>query len=218
MNGRVVTDAMTGAIITLPVRLGLRGTRLALRVAEEATDLAIGTTFRLAGVVLGARARRQSGASPASMSVAPTPRDMPPAAAERPTAPAERPTAAPRRERQQPTPMRGNGAGELASARLEREGLTTTLPPTGVDTSPEHVSEEPELVLESAERGAEEGAGASVTVLEPWEGFAGMNARTVISRLSQATAAELAAVQLYERAHRDRRTVLEAVERELQRR
>jgi hypothetical protein len=225
MNGRVVTDAMTGAIITLPVRLGLRGTRLALRVAEEATDLAIGTTFRLAGVVMGARARRQSNAPPASVSVAPTPREMPTAPTERPTAPAqrstaatERPTPAPERERQQPTPIRGNGAGELASARLEREGLTTTLPPTGVDTSPEHVSEEPELVLESAERGAEEGAGASVTVLEPWEGFEGMNARTVISRLSQATAAELAAVQLYERAHRDRRTVLEAVERELQRR
>ncbi|HLJ03022.1 MAG TPA: hypothetical protein VKT31_06250 [Solirubrobacteraceae bacterium] len=114
--------------------------------------------------------------------------------------------------------MRGNGAGELASERLEREGLTTTLPASGVDTSPEHVSEQPELVFESAERGAEEGAGASVRVREPWEGYERMNARTVISRLSEATAAELAAVQLYERAHRDRRTVHDAVERELQRR
>jgi hypothetical protein len=81
---------------------------------------------------------------------------------------------------------------------------------------PEHVSEEPSLVLESAEPGAEEGAGASVQVREPWDGYARMNARTVISRLAGASAAELAAVDLYERAHRSRRTILEAVERELQ--
>jgi hypothetical protein len=203
---------MSGSIITLPVRLGLRGTRLALRVAEGATDSAIGTTFRLASIILGARPLRPSSPPPA-----------PPSAAPRARPSASVSTARSRAEERPPAEFRsagdhGNGAGELASERLEREGLTTTLPSTGVDTSPEHVSEDPELVLESAESGAEEGAGASVTVLEPWEGFERMNARTVISRLSQATAAELAAVQLYERAHRDRRTVLEAAERELQRR
>jgi hypothetical protein len=199
MNSRVVTDAMTGELITLPVRIGLRGTRLALRVAEGATDRAIATTFRLAGVVLGARQRRPS-SPPAPVSVAPTRGPGRP----RTDVPRVRPASPP-----------GNGTGELASERLEREGLTTTLPSTAVDISPEHVSEEPELVAETAEPGAEEGAGASVTVREPWEGYASMNARTVISRLAQATAAELAAVELYEGAHRARSTVLEAAEREL---
>jgi len=78
-----------------------------------------------------------------------------------------------------------------------------------------HVSEEPELVLESAEPGAEDGAGASVTVLEPWEGYRHMAARQVIDRLAAATTEELAAIQLYEGAHRNRRTVLEAVQRQL---
>ncbi len=40
------------------------------------------------------------------------------------------------------------------------------------------------LVRESAEPGAEDGAGASVTVAEPWEGYSGMNAREVVARLS----------------------------------
>jgi hypothetical protein len=93
--------------------------------------------------------------------------------------------------------------------------LATAPPRTREETAPPHVSEEPELVLESAAPGAEEGAGASVTVREPWEGYARMNARTVISRLAQATKAELAAVELYERGHRGRRTVLDAVKREL---
>ncbi len=48
--------------------------------------------------------------------------------------------------------------------------------------APVHVSEEPELVRESAEPGAEDGAGAAVTVIEPWSGYAQMNAREVIAR------------------------------------
>jgi hypothetical protein len=51
---------------------------------------------------------------------------------------------------------------------------------------PVHVSAEPELVRESADLGAEEGAGAGVTVLEPWNGYAHMNAREVIARSRQA--------------------------------
>jgi hypothetical protein len=66
-----------------------------------------------------------------------------------------------------------------------------------------------------AEPGAEDGAGARVTVIEPWAGYAQMNARDVIARARQAGSAELAAVRLYEARHRSRQTVLAAVDRQL---
>jgi hypothetical protein len=78
-----------------------------------------------------------------------------------------------------------------------------------------HVYEEPELVQEVAERGAEDGAGAAVTVDEPWPGYARMTAKQVIERLADATPAELAAVQLYESFNRDRQTVRAAADRNL---
>lgn len=80
---------------------------------------------------------------------------------------------------------------------------------------PVHVSEEPELVREEAEPGAEDGAGAQLTVMEPWNGYARMNAREVIARAQQADTAELAAVRLYESRHRSRQTVLATVDRRL---
>jgi hypothetical protein len=88
-------------------------------------------------------------------------------------------------------------------------------PASPADDEPMHVSEEPVLVEDLAEPGAEEGAGAEVTIAEPWEGYRDLNARDVIARLSDATPAELAAVELYERAHRHRETVLAAAERAL---
>ncbi|MFZ0043151.1 MAG: hypothetical protein WAK93_17720, partial [Solirubrobacteraceae bacterium] len=85
-------------------------------------------------------------------------------------------------------------------------------------TEPAHVSEEPVLVEEVAEPGAEDGAGAQITVEEPWEGYRLMNAGAIIDRLSGADPAELGAVELYELAHRKRQTVIEAAQREFKRR
>jgi len=87
------------------------------------------------------------------------------------------------------------------------------LPP--LSDEPTHVSEEPELVEEFAEPGAEEGAGATVEVEEPWKGYDQLNAQEVIARLENADAAEIAAVQLYEHRNRQRETVLAAAERRL---
>ena len=84
-----------------------------------------------------------------------------------------------------------------------------------LETEPAHVSEEPTLVEEFAEPGAEDGAGAQVRIAEPWDGYAHLNAKDVIARVSDVNAVELAAVQLYEAAHRNRETVITAVEREL---
>jgi hypothetical protein len=77
------------------------------------------------------------------------------------------------------------------------------------------VSEEPELVEEIAEPGAEDGAGAELHIREPWEGYRDMSAREIGARLAGATAAELAAVELYERSNRARQTILAAVARQL---
>jgi hypothetical protein len=92
--------------------------------------------------------------------------------------------------RRQPRP--GNGGAPPAPAR-----------------EPAHVSEEPELVAEAAERGAEEGAGAEVHVEEPWPGYRGMTAADIKSRLRSAPPAVAAAVSLYEASGKGRTSVLE---------
>ena len=77
------------------------------------------------------------------------------------------------------------------------------------------MSAEPTLVEESAEPGAEDGAGAQVRVSEPWDGYRQMKAEEVIARMTEATPEELAAVQLYETVNRNRETVITAAERQL---
>jgi hypothetical protein len=77
------------------------------------------------------------------------------------------------------------------------------------------VSEEPELVAEFAEPGVEDGAGPELHIREPWDGYRDMSARQVTARLGDASAAELAAVQLFESSTRSRQTILSAVARQL---
>jgi len=177
---------MTGRLITLPVRVWFRSARLLTRAAGDAA----GRAYSLA-----------------------------------------RPAHAPER-RGEPHQRERRDVPRVREHRAERRHEPTTQPqprPTPVrpphppfpeqpvDTSrqPVHVSEEPELVQESAEPGAEDGAGAAVTVMEPWNGYSHMNAREVIARARQAGLAELAAVRLYESRHRNRQTVLAAVDRQL---
>jgi hypothetical protein len=76
-----------------------------------------------------------------------------------------------------------------------------------------HVSEEPVVVAESAERGAEEGAGAEVHVDEPWPGYRGMTAAQITARLRSAPPAMAAAVSLFEAGGKGRSSVLEAAAR-----
>jgi hypothetical protein len=75
---------------------------------------------------------------------------------------------------------------------------------------PVHVSEEPVLVAEVADTGAEDGAGAELRIDEPWEGYRAMTASEIRRRLRQADAATAAAVRLYEAANKGRSTVLQA--------
>jgi hypothetical protein len=78
-----------------------------------------------------------------------------------------------------------------------------------------HVSEEPEIVAETAEAGAEDGAGAEVAVGEPWPGYDSMQAADIEDRLTVEGAETAAAVSLYESSRRGRTSVLEAASRSM---
>lgn len=82
---------------------------------------------------------------------------------------------------------------------------------------PDHLSEEPVLVAEVADAGAEDGPGAEIHVDEPWPGYSEMTAPDVIDRLAAESVEAVALVELYERTHRGRRSVLDAAEREQRR-
>jgi len=186
---------MGGQLVTLPLRVSALGARLFFRAAEEVA----GRAMLGAVQVVSAFTRRGSADAPSRASAEGEPR-----------APRQQPRAqsAPTAERARPAPAPAEGA----TATVERPPEVTE---PAIAQTPAHVSEEPELVQEFAEPGAEEGAGAEVTVLEPWQGYGRMSAKEVIARLADATPAELAAVALYESGHRSRQTVLEAVQRQL---
>ena len=95
---------------------------------------------------------------------------------------------------------------------------TPDAPPSVPDELiPDHVDEEPVLVAEVAEEGAEDGAGAELHVDAPWDGYDRMTAADIRDRLTAASAAEAAAVELYESAGKSRRSVLDAAGRALRR-
>lgn len=229
---------MPGQLITLPLRLYVRGARLLVHTAEDVTGRAIDTTLQLAGLL--STLRPGGGGGPAAGTASTPTRREPTSQPERARERAERqepPRAAPapdwtpspspdpriaERAQEDRLPAQqaaSNGAGErLASERIEEEGTTPTVEvdlETPSPTEPAHISTDPVLVREEAEPGAEEGAGAAVHIDPPWDGYDRMNARDIIARLSGATPAELATVQLYESATRKRQTVLQAAERQL---
>jgi WS/DGAT/MGAT family acyltransferase len=107
-----------------------------------------------------------------------------------------------------------------AADQPEAVASPVSLPPPEADSPAvaEHVDTEPELVSESAQPGAEDGAGAEVHVQEPWPRYDTMRAPDVIDRLKAAEDEVVAVVGLYENLHKQRRQVLAATERELQRR
>lgn len=188
---------MLKTLITVPARIGLGAVRVSLLVTARMLEVA--------GEVAEAliRQREESAARDGGTPAGEREPEREGSVGER-KSPAPRPKPAPRRK---PAPKRAPAA--------EREPApppAATAPPP-----PQHVSSEPTLVEEVADPGAEDGAGAQVRVDAPWEGYDRLAAKEVIDRLSSADAAELAAVELYELSGRQRKSVLEAVQRELRR-
>jgi hypothetical protein len=211
---------MVGELITLPVRIGVRATRLWLRGAEEAARVAVSATGRLVDTVTSRDSRVEpdwTAASGADVAV-PTAEDVAFPAERAASAPASRlPDIGTADDR--PGDATEDTDTSAQTTRAERPSEPDQVSPSELDdvspSEPDHVSEEPVLVDEFAEPGAEEGAGPEVHVDEPWDGYERMNATDIIARLAQCDAAELAAVSLYESGHKGRHTVLAAVEREL---
>ena len=115
-------------------------------------------------------------------------------------------------------PVDAEPATEPREAETAPEPVAPPPPPAEPavpEPPPAHVSREATLVDAFADPGAEEGAGATVHVEEPWDGYARLTANDVVARLAASGPEELAAVALYEAAHRDRKTVLAAAERRL---
>jgi type IV secretory pathway VirB10-like protein len=193
---------MVRELITLPLRVAAFTTRLGAQVAFDALAAGVTVTGRLIELALPEPERAAATPSSSwSVQVLAVPAEAEPAEA----APAEPAAAEPASAEP--------AAAEPAPAEPAAAG------PESPDTpAPEPVAAEPAVLVESfADAGAEDGAGATVEVHEPWEGYADMNAHEVIHRLSGASPEEAAVVELYERQHGTRKTVLAAAERRLRR-
>jgi hypothetical protein len=206
--------ARTIAVATLgSVRLGGSAVKAAGNLATELVDDAIGVLrgrredFGAEGYASGVR--RVSLRPPAREARQPMPHPAEPTGGERSAGDAVAPMTSPR------------FAATNASPRecAERDPATRTEAPSQSDDArPEHVSEEATVVAASADRGAEDGAGAEVEVEQPWPGYTKMRALDIIEHLVAEPDAVLSVVLLYEQEHRGRRTVLDAAEHELARR
>jgi hypothetical protein len=103
-------------------------------------------------------------------------------------------------------------AGEPVGPSAEAAPPEPVAAPRAPD-EPGHVSEEPELVAEAAEAGAEDGAGAEVDVDVPWPGYDEMTAPDIEERLQVEGPEAAAAVSLYEASRKGRASILEAASR-----
>jgi hypothetical protein len=182
---------MLTSLISFPVRVGVRGAQTAVRVSEAVIDRALAVV----------------------MPSPPKPAHGPEHPAQGTEGPAQRPER-PAPDEPSPPPAAPEPPPAAASAPAAPE------PPPATASAPapppaRHVSAEVELVGEVADPGAEDGAGAEVRVDEPWPGYGSMSAEDVIDRITAASGAELAAIGLYERSHRGRQTVLDAVQKAL---
>jgi hypothetical protein len=179
---------MSGSLITLPLRLSLQATGLAVRGAREIVERAAG----LAGLT-------HDEAPLPDFHTAP---DEPLTRIDLPPRPTQTQTAGPQAS-----------AGVAQATLVDRGQPVDYDAPAPAESA--HIDTDDELVEEVAEPGAEDGAGAQVHIAEPWAGYRELRAADVISRLAAASAEELAAIELYELSGRKRRTVIAAAQREL---
>jgi hypothetical protein len=206
-----------GSILTRQYRFATRGIEIGLRTAQQAVDVAGAVVDDLAGRLgLGGNGH---GNGTVDTDVMPAPAPAPGPTTSAPEAPAATRTAsAPEAPAAPPTASAPEAppAPPTASAPEAPPAPPTPSAPAPVAAQPPpppaHVSTEPELVEAFSEPGAEDGAGAQVHVGEPWPGYRGLKARDVVARLPFATREELAAVELFERAGANRKSVIVAAQ------
>lgn len=76
-----------------------------------------------------------------------------------------------------------------------------------------HVEVEEELVAQVAEAGAEATPGPEIQIAEPWEGYNGMKVAEIRARLESEPPATAGMVEIYERANKARKQVIDAAEK-----
>lgn len=219
---------MLGSILTRQYRFATRGVRITCQAAQQAIEVAGGVVGAVADRL--GRSETHGGGEVIDGEAVPEPPVRRPAA--KPTPPHQTATApgptrippspgAPETPRV-PEPPDTQPAPETPRAPQppETQPVAETIasaPTTPISSEPVHVSEGAEVVEEVAEPGAEDGAGAQIRVDEPWEGYRHLKARDIVARLTTATREELATVELYELAHANRKSVVEAAQRALKR-
>jgi hypothetical protein len=114
-------------------------------------------------------------------------------------------------------PDRGANGGGPGVEQAAPVAVADAPPVVPDELIPDHVDEEVVLVAETAEDGAEDGAGAELHVEAPWDGYDELTAADIRDRLAAASPAEAAAVELYETTHKNRSSVLDAAGRALRR-
>ena len=111
-----------------------------------------------------------------------------------------------------PTGTPAAPTGTPAAADVVVEDVPPAVPD---ELIPDHVDEEVVLVAETAEEGAEDGAGPELRIAPPWDGYDEMTAADIRDRLAAGSPTEAAAVELYESTHKSRRTIIDAAARAL---
>jgi hypothetical protein len=76
-----------------------------------------------------------------------------------------------------------------------------------------HLEVEEELVEQVAERGGETAPGPEIEIAEPWEGYSRMKVAEIRSRLASEPPATAGMVEIYERANKARKQVIDAAEK-----
>lgn len=187
-------------LLTLPLTLARVPAELGMDLAKRLAGTAVGAARMGYGVVAGGEERSEPGA-PSPKPAAPSGSDGAPSGNGRP------PDADDVVLDRDPV-----ADAQAAVASADAVVVEPQEPPAA---EPVHVSEEPELVAEVAERGAEAGAGAEVRLEEPWPGYDTMTAADIVDRLVTEDEAAAAAVSLYEAAGKGRSSVLKAASRSM---
>jgi hypothetical protein len=103
---------------------------------------------------------------------------------------------------------------EVLARREERDAATGTGSVTPLrpisESDDAHVDTEPTLVESFGPSDDVGDVGGTITVEEPWDGYASQPASAIVTRLRGADAATKAVVALYERGHKNRATILRA--------
>lgn len=187
-------------LLTLPITLARVPAELGLDLAKRVGGTAAGAARMAYGVVSGGEGRSEP--------VAPSPEPEAPSRTERAPSGNGRPPEA------DDVVLDRDPVADAQAAVASADAVVVE-PQEPPAAEPVHVSEEPELVAEVAEQGAEAGAGAEVTLEEPWPGYDTMTAADIVDRLVTEDTAAAAAVSLYEAAGKGRSSVLKATSRSM---